>query len=239
MRRAIAAVLVAGMAVSPAGVPVTAVAQQSNGNSGYTLQVNVQRVLTNVVVRDKKTGELIKGLKIGDFTVTEDKKPQKLISVDFENVDDVAVAALAEKATVTGTAGAKKSIADLVNNDFAATPEEYKDRRMIVMFFDLSSMQPEDITRAVDSAKDYIANHILKPLGMNHSTFQQPLPASLAPFMSNGYTKASAEKPTPFESIETAPAGAMSATGGWYSPNSTSRCASRSSARCGTPCFFR
>ncbi len=60
---------------------------------------------------------------------------------------------------------------------------------------------------------DYIANHILKPLGMDHSTFQQPLPASLAPFMSNGYTKASAEKPTPFESIETAPAGAMSATG--------------------------
>ena len=31
--------------------------------------------------------------------------------------------------------------------------------------------------------------------------------------MSKGYTKASAEKPTPFESIETAPAGALSATG--------------------------
>ena len=43
---------------------------------------------------------------------------------------------------------------------------------------------------------DYIANHILKPLGMTHSTFQQPLPASLAPFMSNGYAKASDEKPT-------------------------------------------
>jgi len=60
---------------------------------------------------------------------------------------------------------------------------------------------------------DYIANHILKPLGMNHSTFQQPLPASLEPFMSKGYVKASDEKPVPFEDIETAPAGALSATG--------------------------
>jgi CubicO group peptidase (beta-lactamase class C family) len=60
---------------------------------------------------------------------------------------------------------------------------------------------------------DYIANHILKPLGMLHSTFQQPLPASLAPFMSNGYIKASDEKPVPFEMIETAPAGALTATG--------------------------
>ncbi|HUO92877.1 MAG TPA: serine hydrolase [Rhizomicrobium sp.] len=60
---------------------------------------------------------------------------------------------------------------------------------------------------------DYIANHILKPLGMLHSTFQQPLPAALAPYMSNGYVQASDEKPVPFENIETAPAGAMSATG--------------------------
>jgi len=59
----------------------------------------------------------------------------------------------------------------------------------------------------------YIAHHILKPLGMEHSTFQQPLPAALAPFMSNGYVMASDEKPVPFENIETAPAGAMSATG--------------------------
>ena len=43
-----------------------------------------------------------------------------------------------------------------MNNDFAAKPEELKDRRLIVMFFDLSSMQPEDIERAVDAAKDYI-----------------------------------------------------------------------------------
>jgi VWFA-related protein len=160
MRRAIAAVLVAGMTVSPAGVPVAAVAQQSAGDGTYVIKKVVDRVLTNVVVRDKKTGALIKGLKMSDFTVVEDKKPQKLLSVDYENVDDVAVAALAEKSTVMGETAAKKTIADLVNNNFAATPDEYKDRRLIVMFFDLSSMQPEDITRAVDSAKDYINKHM-------------------------------------------------------------------------------
>ncbi len=160
MRRAIAAVLVAGMVAMPGGVPVTAQQATSNGSGGYTIGVQVQRVLTNVIVRNKTTGELIKGLKASDFVVTEDKKPQHITTLDYENVDQVAES-LSEKATVSGVAPAKKSIADLVNNDFAAKPEEYKDHRMIVMFFDLSSMQPEDITRAVDSAKDYIDKHMM------------------------------------------------------------------------------
>jgi VWFA-related protein len=161
MRRAMAAVLVAGMVVSPAGVPVAAIAQQvqGGGSQGYGIVVNVQRVLTEVTVRDKKTGALIKGLKQSDFTIIEDKKPQKIVSFDYEDVDKVAAAL--DEATVSGTSATKKkTIADLVNNDFAASPDELKDRRLIVMFFDLSSMQPEDITRAVDSAKDYINNHM-------------------------------------------------------------------------------
>ena len=162
MRRVIAAVLVAGMAVSPAGVPVTAMAQQGGGVT--TIVTNVNRVLTNVVVRDKKTGEVIKGLKQSDFQILEDKKPQQITTFDFQNVDQAVT--LAEDATVSGaTTTKKKSIADLVNNQFSAAPEELKDRRLIVMFFDLSSMQPEDITRAVDSAKEYI-NKQMAPADM-------------------------------------------------------------------------
>jgi len=57
----------------------------------------------------------------------------------------------------------------------------------------------------------YIENHILKPLGMNHSTFDQPLPSALAPQMSKGYLSAS-KKPRDFEFVQAAPAGALSTT---------------------------
>ena len=160
MRRFMAAVLVAGMVVSPTGVPMAALAQQQVSNMKTTTLVeNVNRVLTNVVVRDKKTGELIKGLKESDFTIAEDKKPQHITTFDYQNVDEAVT--LAEATTVAGvTTTKKKTLADIVNNNFAAAPDELKDRRLIVMFFDLSSMQPEDVTRAVDAAKDYINNHM-------------------------------------------------------------------------------
>ncbi|HEV2444092.1 MAG TPA: serine hydrolase domain-containing protein [Steroidobacteraceae bacterium] len=59
---------------------------------------------------------------------------------------------------------------------------------------------------------DYIARHILRPLGMTRSTFDQPLPPALANDLSHGYTTASDPKPVPFEDIESAPAGALSTT---------------------------
>ncbi len=40
--------------------------------------------------------------------------------------------------------------------NFAASPKELKDHRLIVLFFDLSSMQDEDIDRAVEAAQKYV-----------------------------------------------------------------------------------
>ena len=59
----------------------------------------------------------------------------------------------------------------------------------------------------------YIADHIFKPLGMDHSTFQQPLPAALVPNMSVGYHTASDKQTIPFESVEIAPAGSLTSSG--------------------------
>jgi CubicO group peptidase (beta-lactamase class C family) len=57
----------------------------------------------------------------------------------------------------------------------------------------------------------YVDDHILKPLRMTNSTFDQPLPPQLAPQMSKGYLNAS-KKPRDFEFVQAAPAGALSTT---------------------------
>ncbi len=124
--------------------------QQGGDSSSFTLKVNTNIVLTNVVVRDKKTGEVVKGLKASDFTIYEDKTQQKIASFDYENVDDAAVL------NEGRTAGGKMSIADMLEHNFAADPQQLRDHRLMVLFFDLSSMQDEDIDRAVDAAKDYV-----------------------------------------------------------------------------------
>ncbi|RJF90639.1 serine hydrolase domain-containing protein [Sphingomonas cavernae] len=59
---------------------------------------------------------------------------------------------------------------------------------------------------------DYVEQHIFKPIGMNQSTFRQPLPKALAPQMATGYVAAS-DKPSKFEIIGPAPAGSLSSPG--------------------------
>ena len=140
----------AAQTTAPVSQDGGAQAMQAAGQGTYRLNLNANIVLTNVVVRDKKTGAVVKGLKASDFTIYEDKKPQKIISFDYQNVDEAAV--LAEKSTASG----KASIADLLERNFAASPKELKDHRLIVIFFDLSSMQDEDIDRAVDAAEKYV-----------------------------------------------------------------------------------
>lgn len=58
---------------------------------------------------------------------------------------------------------------------------------------------------------DYIEANIFKPLGMNNSSFRQPLPENLAPNMSSGYQLAS-DEPKPFEMINAFPAGSLSSS---------------------------
>lgn len=128
----------------------------SPDSSTLTLHVATDIVLTNVIARNKKTGAVVRDLKASDFTVLENNKPQRISTFDFQSVD--AAALLAERNTTSGRAPDTRSVADLLNNQaLGAAPAVLRDHRLIVLFFDLSSMQPEDIDRSVEAAQKYIS----------------------------------------------------------------------------------
>jgi VWFA-related protein len=122
---------------------------QQDSQEAFTLKVNSDLVLTNVVVRDKKTGEVVRGLKASDFQVLENGKPQSIISFDFQSVDQ---AAPLNEATING----KSANTIMGNMNRNVTSQQLRNHRLIVMFFDITSMQPEDLERAQDAARDYV-----------------------------------------------------------------------------------
>jgi VWFA-related protein len=131
--------------------------QPSNGQvsstpqGGFVLRMNGELVLTNVVARDAKTGEVVQGLKQSDFSIYENGKQQPIDTFDFESVDR---AAPLNEAMISGlAAGANGTGSKAV---VVAKPEELRNHRLIVMFFDLTSMQPEDLDRSVSAAQDFL-----------------------------------------------------------------------------------
>ena len=62
------------------------------------------------------------------------------------------------------------------------------------------------------SFDSYVEANIFAPLGMENSSFRQPLPARLAPMMAKGYAKPG-ESAGPFEIVNMPPAGSLSSTG--------------------------
>jgi VWFA-related protein len=121
-------------------------------------------VLVNVVVRDKN-GAVVRGLTRDDFTVAEDDKPQTVTSFDFEELDapSPAVNAPASAAQASAILSSPAKRADDPDGGVKALAEragaakvDMHGRRLIVLFFDLSSMQPEEAQRAVKAAHDYV-----------------------------------------------------------------------------------
>ena len=147
--------VIALLALNTAGAPVFAQNAQNSGpvsstpQGGFTLKANVDLVLTNVIARDVKTGEVIKGLKQSDFKVFENGKEQQISTFDFQSVD---MATPLNEAIVSGLAAGPTGSKAVV----VAKPEELRNHRLIVMFFDLTSMQPEDLERSVEAAQTFL-----------------------------------------------------------------------------------
>ncbi|HEV2988171.1 MAG TPA: VWA domain-containing protein [Candidatus Angelobacter sp.] len=126
--------------------------RQSSQQRVFTFKTETELVLVNVIARDKQ-GNLVQDLKREDFIILEDGKPQTVSSFDYEHIDSAPLPAVAGPAqqSITGQAVPSKPILTVKDAD-----EALNNKRVIVLFFDLSSMNPDEIQRSVDAARKYV-----------------------------------------------------------------------------------
>jgi VWFA-related protein len=153
------------MAAAVLAVTVTGAASQTN-QPRKVFRSGLNLVSVDVIVRDK-SGAVVRGLTVADFEIREDGKPEQISSFSFEEITGKPVpvesadllAGVEEKikedakrtaTTAAATPAAPPEPAGPMTSDMLAG------RRLITLVFDVSSMQPEDVQRAVDSARKYV-----------------------------------------------------------------------------------
>jgi VWFA-related protein len=129
----------------------------------------LELVSVDVVVRDRN-GAVVRGLTASDFEVREDGVPQKVTTFVFQEIDDKAAPAgnvnlLADiqQRVKESASQATAPPARSVQPPETPTPMKSEDvagRRLIVLLFDISSMQPEDVQRSVDAAQKYVSDQM-------------------------------------------------------------------------------
>jgi VWFA-related protein len=140
----------------------------------FTFSDTVQLVVIDVFAKDKN-GNPIEGLKPEDFAVSEDGKPQKITTFQYQQLKNDPIAAdealsaaptLTMRGPVLGEAKkpdageAVKSVTASQITPAKAGEVKYKDRRLMVLFFDMTSMPINDQIRAQDSAVKFIKTQI-------------------------------------------------------------------------------
>ena len=133
-----------------------------------TFRAATQIISVDVIVRDR-SGAVVKGLTADDFEVSEDGRPQEIRSFTFAEISeqpnsrqtvdllaDAEARLAAENRGQAAPASPPAATAPAEEPAQSMKSEALAGRRLIVLLFDISSMQPEDVQRAVDSASKYV-----------------------------------------------------------------------------------
>jgi VWFA-related protein len=143
---------------SPALVPAPAARAKTEvpQRPARVLRSESSLVRIDVEVTDH-AGRPIKGLKPDQFVVTDDGKPQKLSFFTYEDIEKFNKAGPRNTET--------KPIVIPVDSPTPVSDEEITnethDRRMLVLFFDMTSMGNEDLRRARVAAEKFIARQMM------------------------------------------------------------------------------
>src|SRR5579872_5256085 len=144
---------------------VASAQQQTNApltvkGGGFKFEANATLIVEIVNVKDKE-GNPIKGLTAKDFTVTEDGKPQEVKICTFQELETTPVPQELKPRPAQEPSKPAEPAAIKAVTANAIAPEKpgdlkYKDRRLMVMFFDLTSMPIPDQIRAQTHALKFI-----------------------------------------------------------------------------------
>ncbi|MGA3258059.1 MAG: VWA domain-containing protein [Bryobacteraceae bacterium] len=126
-----------------------------------TFSTTRQLVVEDVIVKSQN-GKPVDNLKASDFLVTEDGKPQQISVFEFQKLSNEAVPApppALQQRTEVVAAAAPPAVKPLTAIEIA--PEKpgelkYRDKRLMVMFFDMTSMPIQDQMRAQAAALKFL-----------------------------------------------------------------------------------
>jgi VWFA-related protein len=127
-----------------------------------TFIVDSKLVVINVSVKDK-SGKPIANLKKEDFQILEDGVPQTITVFDRQELSSEPLAPLsfaARPGTIEERAPAPPPAGAVVNTPTARDPKRFQDRRLIALFFDLTSMQPTEQGRAQEAAIKFLQSQM-------------------------------------------------------------------------------
>jgi VWFA-related protein len=127
---------------------------------GVKFESTTQLVVVNVSAKTK-SGEPLENLKASDFTVTEDGKTQQIKVFEFQRLED-EVQPAAPAPSGASPALAVRTAASPLKQNVTIAPSKpgeirYKDRRLLVLFFDLSGMSVAEQIRAQKSAQKFLS----------------------------------------------------------------------------------
>src|SRR5258708_35286229 len=147
-QRALALTCIAAMLL-PAAIAQDAA--QSRQPGAFRFRVDTEVVLVNAVARDKQ-GKAITDLKSDDFTLLEDGKPQRILSFDYENLDTTPLG----PPPAAGQPAEKPAAPTAPILTAKDADQALSNKRVMVLFFDLTGMNPDEVQRSVDAARKYL-----------------------------------------------------------------------------------
>ena len=133
-----------------------ATAAQQQPDTGVKFTTTTKLVVVDVFVRGK-SGSALDKLKKEDFTLLENGKKQEIAVFEFEKIE--ALPQSSEPAAAPAQPAAAPARANAINVQSAGQPQ-YRNKRLLVFFFDFSSMQPAEQIRAQQAALKFLSTQM-------------------------------------------------------------------------------